>query len=373
VRLEGKKQPNIVKNNHNIAPRERTATTNALRSKKSTGQQRAATEERSGATAYEDSSGVAAQDIATFSRSRVLSKEELAHSGQFRSELRAGVATRSSQSSESDSAIADDWPDSPSESLILQASQSMVDGGELLNEHQAVEMARPSPPVTDPKGSSQSLIQKLVTLFAGRKKTIKKDENATHGKPNPVSSRVALHTLPARSRRPDPGPAQPPVVNSSLPRLTHRQVIPHVQRPRPNRHVYRDILPAPEHIDTGRIVVAKDMFTPVTIQRGFNSPSSTTTPLPMHRRNHSAGNLLDRDGDAWARWYSKHPTPQSNPFSRAPSAEDMASQHTGDLAWTQSCMQGTYEMKYSVANLSSGCRGFEPVEDKYPFVQGLCW
>jgi hypothetical protein len=223
------------------------------------------------------------------------------------------------------SSIEEDWSDSPSPSLILQAPVYEVVGDELCVQARTWPATNRSPTETRKCSLlSSSLLQTLVHLFAGRK-NVQKPGKSRQPHESSSSSANAVTSVNQDKvweiQRASSGRAATPAPLSSPPKLTHRQAILFIQRASAEnllqRSGYRDISPAPEHRKTGYAVTAKDTFMPLSIQRGFDAPSlspSLASPLE-HRRNHSAGNLLDRNGDAWARWHTKYPNMESNPSS----------------------------------------------------------
>jgi hypothetical protein len=310
------------------------------------------------------------REMLTFSKKRVDTIEEIAHCGHFQSGLCPKVTTMVDSPIANESAIEDDedvFPDSPPESLVMVASVCMDVNDQLQSQRRAGER---QPPLVTPKRSTYSSLQQapveeavvnqrqsqcheepdteqaslppvarkrsssststsssllqglvnlftgriIVNLFAGRKRSSKfnnreplKESRSDSSDTTSTNSHDGISWSPPSQPAHTPTPASPP-------KLTHRQVIPPIHRPTaqdPSRRPgYKRVPPAPEHRFTGYGVMAEDVFTPATIQRGFDVP---TSPPLGHRRNRSAGNLLDRDGDVWARWYDSK---ESGVFAR---------------------------------------------------------
>lgn len=252
---------------------------------------------------------------ATFRKERVASSEELENSGKRRSILRAVVAVSHTSSTAVDSD--EEVSDSPWASLVLEAP-----GGCVPASAAAREITRSS--------VSSTWLQTLVSLFAGRKKQVQVNKTEQHKPTAPVTPPVTTeasgpktaNVLPAEPAR----PATPP-----RPVLTHRQVIPSVQRASaedPARKPgYKEVPPAPHHPFVGYAVLAGDVFEPEVTQRGFKLPGSPKSTLSVptfeHSRNRSSDSLFNRKGDNWAVFHSKYKTPESNPFSRTNSEADL--------------------------------------------------
>jgi hypothetical protein len=267
--------------------------------------------------------------MSVFSKKHVASTNEIAHNDHFQSELRATVASAGSPSTACESGFEDSSSDSPFSSLVLTAPVYREVNGRLEEQSPAAsanEQSRAHSPKDEP--SFNWLTEALVNLFAGRRRS--KSMSSTDKRHASSTSTTVPNTATTDQAEPSAhlyaqntcARTPPPAV--SPPILTHRQVIPTVTRPQrkdPSRApVYKNEPCAPENKYTGYGVTAEDIFTPVTIQRGFNAPSSTPAPDDLlNRRNQSTSNLLDREGDVWARWHTKYPTPESHPFIRSPS------------------------------------------------------
>ncbi|KAH7072738.1 hypothetical protein BKA63DRAFT_554409 [Paraphoma chrysanthemicola] len=383
VRLESKRHTNFNKTHHKLGQRETNTTKNANRAKKATDPPPVVGQEQSDQTADRDDDENFTQDEPSFSKSRVPSTEEHYGFRNFRSELDTAATKTCGDSYESNSATAGRWTDSPPASLML-VSLPMVDAEELLNGEDAGEHIL-SPSVTDSRNSSTPFLQKLVTLFAGRRRSPDKDNSAyhstAHSKTSSTTSDSKSSSINPQSPTSEPIRRVPPP--NLLPRLTHQDVNPPVQRFDPAYPSYKEILPAPTYRDAGRPCSTIDTFAPASIHRGFDVPNQQTAPVPVHhRRNHSAGNLLDRDGDAWAKWHSKHPCPETNPFSRTHSCGSIAlsgaarssgSRYGDEQRDDQKCTQGHYNMEVRPANPSPEQLAASHIYDEYSFIPGIYW
>ncbi|KAH4071071.1 hypothetical protein HBI49_023470 [Parastagonospora nodorum] len=265
--------------------------------------------------------------VPSFAKKRVTSTEEIAHSGNFKSKIRAKASSNPhGRPASDDSAIFDDLYDSPPESLIIQAPiYREVDG--------RLEIQRPNKSVTEePKtdtsetsASPSSFIKTLVTLFAGRRQSPPKSDNGKHhfrsqSVPTPVKNIDHDNVENPRRAQSEYTPT-PPLAPPTPPRLTHAQVIPAIMRRVANEpsHVRRprEIFTAPLHKTTGGAVVFEDVFTPTEVQRGFHVPSATQTPEELEQcRTKSSSTLLDRNEDVWGRWHAKYEKRETHPFNR---------------------------------------------------------
>jgi hypothetical protein len=267
--------------------------------------------------------------ISNLSKKHVASKNEIAHNGHFQSELPTTVASAGSPPTACESGFEDSSSDSPPTSLVLTVPVYSEVNGRFEEQSPAAsvhEQSRAHSPKDEP--SFNWLTEALVNLFAGRRRS--KSISSTNKRHASSTSKTVPNTAtrdhvePSAHLYAQNECARTPPPATLLPKLTHRQVIPTVTRPQrkdPLRApVYKDEPCAPENRYTGYGVTAEDTFTPITVQRGFNAPSSTPAPdaLP-NRRNQSTSSLLDREGDVWARWHTKYPTPESHPFIRSPS------------------------------------------------------
>lgn len=279
---------------------------------------------------YEEDSGDVSKEVPSFSKQRVASMEEITHGGHFQSEIQAAVASVGSPSTACAPAIEEDPSDSPSASLVLTAPVYREVNGRLEPQSSPAPVTEQPPPKTLKNNSSSNwLTQLLVKLFAGRRRSVFKSHISKRNASSTHSYVPSIATIDQQERNVHPyaaqiqcAPTPPPVF--SPPKLTHRQVIPTVTRPEqkdPLRMpIYQDEPCAPENRYTGYGVTAEDKFTPVTVQRGFNAPCLPPVPDALaSRRNQSASSLLDREGDVWARWHTKYPTPESHPFIRSSS------------------------------------------------------
>jgi len=104
-----------------------------------------------------------------------------------------------------------------------------------------------------------------------------------------------------------------------------RTTIPSTQPPGadpPYRPGYIEEWSAPKHPTKGNAMVFQDIFTPETVQRGFD-------PRPLaHQRNMSELTLFDRKDDKWQQWHSKYPSPEKNPISTKYEGVDLVSWET---------------------------------------------
>jgi hypothetical protein len=262
----------------------------------------------------------------------------VASSSQYQSEVRVAKAEADGSPTRSEPPLDNDNDDNgdnndrmeiPSLSLILSAPVYRVVDDKLEVVYKAVEKAvdRPIPEARRRSFPSISVIQTVINLFAGRRDISKTRHPEKQRKICPEIPKTATasnhhenRTLPqADSCRVF---AHSPF--SSPPKLTVRQAIPPIQQLSTsdlfNQPGYsRDMAPASEHEATGYAVTAEDVLAPVKTQRGFHVPDPGLSPGPSlrHRSDHFAGNLLDRDGDVWARWHKRYSNSESNPFSRA--------------------------------------------------------
>lgn len=263
--------------------------------------------------------------VPSFTKKRVASTEETAHSGNFKSEIRTKASSKAHDRPASDeTAIFDDLYDSPDESLIIQAPIYRAVNGEL-------EIQRPTKSVTeDPiadtpetSTSSSSFMKTLVTLFAGRRQSPPKPDKGKHHSrsqsvPTPVKNTDHDDVEPPRRAQSEYTPT-PPLAPPTPPRLTHAQVIPEVMRRVPNDPSrtlrFREIPSAPLHRTTGGAVVFEDVFTPNEVQRGFNAPSAAQAPAELEQRRNKSWTMLDRNQDVWGRWHTKYEKREDHPFN----------------------------------------------------------
>lgn len=182
-----------------------------------------------------------------------------------------------------------------------------------------------------------SLLQKIVELFAGRKKRPKPIEPMarTEQKVHPVNSNydaLSEHSEPASTTEPQPvtepepepeqhpeppsAPRRAPPASFHQPLLTHAQVIPTVVKNNPCklRRPSVHVSPAPTYADTGKVFSTEDLYRAGIVHRGFSAHRPPRERVATgHKRNSSAGQLLDRQGDVWANWYSKRQEVGSEP------------------------------------------------------------
>jgi hypothetical protein len=290
-------------------------------------------------------------EIVSFSKKRIQTVEEIADNGQFQTVLRPKViAMVEAKPSAGECAIEDDsdnWPDSSAESLVQPASvRAKVDSKSKV-QHQGQEPE----PAAPARKSSFSLVVPVYEIVNGRLQLQRRDESAhsrspmkkTGGKPSPLPKRTSkpsssplpgvqrssslLQTIstlfagrkPSKSAAPStpspsppydphegiswipPHPATPPS-SPSAPRLTHAQAIPGPKRRRPikdstRRDFVYHVEPARAHRYTGYSALEPSRFTPTRVTKGFDVPTT------KERKKHDKRGIMDREGDAWAKWY----------------------------------------------------------------------
>ncbi|KAF2242684.1 hypothetical protein BU26DRAFT_609980 [Trematosphaeria pertusa] len=164
--------------------------------------------------------------------------------------------------------------------------------------------------------------QKLVTLFAGRRKSStaaaaaataekeKKKHIRRNTAPQPSTEPLpSTSTSTVQQQRPRPASqhslALQPASTPPAPALHQAQP----PAPRPMQP-YIDIPAAPAHPLTGHAAVAPDAHPPTVVQRGFEVPGSP--PLPRRRAQQTS--VLDRAGDAWAGYYANRTAVAAGPF-----------------------------------------------------------
>ncbi|CAO2649125.1 Nn.00g100740.m01.CDS01 [Neocucurbitaria sp. VM-36] len=190
------------------------------------------------------------------------------------------------------------------DSLSIQAVPLISPNREL----QAVLKAQSQQLVAPKRGHlSQSMLQKIITLFAGRRNT----QNGNSNNENSKKRSASILITQKLARKPEDlrAASEQAFTLPPKPRLTHAQVIPPILVAGPD-HLsrgpsYKDILPAPKHKYVGLATVAKDVCKPTVVQQGFEVVSESA-PIPPHRRNNSACKLLERSGDTWSKWYWKN-------------------------------------------------------------------
>lgn len=173
-----------------------------------------------------------------------------------------------------------------------------------------------------------TFLQKLVTLFAGRRRR----PHANEGRLRPVDEHEEIQfelppQLPLGERiLPRTLPLSPPVVAVHRP---YQPIEENIRAPY--------IAPAKAHKHTGDYSVAPDTFKPTEMQVGFIAPASSISPTVTVRRQNSDSILLDRDHTAWSKWYSKKPRPKNMPFAKAHRVEtrphELGEEATEQQAW----------------------------------------
>ncbi|OAL06890.1 hypothetical protein IQ06DRAFT_371994 [Phaeosphaeriaceae sp. SRC1lsM3a] len=173
---------------------------------------------------------------------------------------------------------------------------------------------------SEPSESARSTLQVIIELFTRRKKrgnAMKQKATTGQGPPRINSDTSSDQSGPASISdwSPTTEPSQPSPACFRPPLLTHAQVFPTVVKPIPCK-LHRPcvyITPAPPHIDNGKVFSAEDLYRADIVHRGFETRGSANYVVIEYKRNHSAGQLLDREGDMWANWYAKCNTVDSNP------------------------------------------------------------
>jgi hypothetical protein len=287
---------------------------------------------------YEDVSGDVLKQVPRSSKTCITSIEQTADSNHFQTKLCGEMAGKDESSTTIEPPINDDRSGSPPQSLFLLAPVYDHVEDELLEQGRTDSEAD----VSMPEGRKRSF-STIVNLFAGRKNISKlrntgqlrsscyattKAATNTEEHENGVIQRAVSERAPVSLRLP------------SSPKLRLRQALLPIQRSWGHDFAgspdYRDVSPAPEHRAAGYAITAKDTFTPASVQRGFDVPGQRLSSMPplRHKRNHSAGKLLDRDGDVWAKWHSQYASLENNLFPRMPSHKDCMykqTKDTGDL------------------------------------------
>ncbi|KAF2134017.1 hypothetical protein P153DRAFT_409395 [Dothidotthia symphoricarpi CBS 119687] len=313
------------------------------------------------------------QETPLFSRKRVPSVEEICNS--VRSALHAEIVAADENDSlssgdDTESSGNQSEPDSytnesPSASLLIQAPLYVPKRDRLEAVPHTHRRANAAP--RSHSDSDDSFLQRIVTLFAGRKVSTKAASIKKCNIPSPIAQSPAPeqneqtpYATPEQTRTPPP-----------IPRLTHSQAIPAVCSPEVE-HLslypdYTEILPAPEHPTTGYAVITDDIFIPTVVQRGFKVPK--TSPLEPRRKN-SAADLLDRDGDVWAQWSSKSSSPETMPFARMQSSgrwPDSRSTSTSEASRVDDEEQARRYNENANHDFDAD------IGYNYPFAQGRCW
>jgi hypothetical protein len=310
-----------------------------------------ASEEDEGAiVSDEDVEEEVEEEVPTFTKKRVASAEEVANSSYMRSSLRAAVDASHVPSAADESAIQEVESESPWASLLLETP--VVDGV-------ATPVSSSKPSGAQGTKSPAGWLRTIVSLFAGRKKPARMDKGKQHHRASPSPTTPATERRPPRvettqqtePERPATPPTPPP--SPSPPRLTHRETIPSVQPPSAkdpaHRRGYRDEPCAPLNHYMGYSILAKDVFEPEHVVRGFEapvSPVSSPESSLRYRRNQSDLSLFDRKDDKWMQWHMKHPTRESMPFSRTHSEVDLTHLNTNGV--------GTRRGRSSHSSASSG-------------------
>ena len=265
---------------------------------------------------YEDTDEGISEESLSFTKKRVLTLEENRLSGALKSELHSKVALRRSSRLSNNRRSTD-----PPKSLL----RDMPFYNAVSKPLEPTHACRPSEPA--------SLLQKITATFAwGRKNPeVKKYSDRSR-------SDTVIHST-----------RQTPFTTSSAhaPQATSAQTCTALKKPRPtlaeiihtvcvpgSEHLVRplacmSVRPAPAHRYVGYAVVARGASHPTILQRGFDAALSPPTPL-VQKRNHSAGNLVDRNGSPWATWHRKNPNADQMPFARTRSIGKELDQHGGD-------------------------------------------
>jgi hypothetical protein len=327
VQPEQQKHAKSTLNGHELAPGGKATATTVPRLHDLDNKGKA-TDDRpdTGATEHEDAPKV---DMPLFSKKRVESLEEIAHSGHLQSRLHAENKKMVNSHTANESADEIDYPDSPPASLLMEASAYMKRNAGIQQQCQREpETERFRPKAARKNSSSQPsssspLFKSIANLFGGRKRSNKKKEALKRSNSDLYECPTTHPHEGISWARAEPEHPPTPPTSPLEPKLTHTQVIPAVWRPTRydpwRRYGYKEILGAPAHWSQGTGVRDPDVFTPETVQRGFNVPNAapstsiqrgfevptTTRPAAprVPRREPSASRLLDRNSDPWARWY----------------------------------------------------------------------
>lgn len=309
------------------------------------------------------------------------------------------------QAPEASDTCAIDDNDDPPASLLVETRQSFIDYIKPAVQSLTIPL-QPSKP-------RQTLLQKVVTLFAGRRRTCR---STTQEMPCSIFKPTETqHRSVTTTSGPTPPPLSAPVRASSdlgstpTQSTTRKNLVGHPPvtisppyRPLEERLHEPFIAPAREHRYTGTQFVAPDVFKPAKVQRGFTNPSSapsTTSPLSptlVTRRQNSTALLLDRDETAWGKWYTKKPTAEDLPFAKVSSVSQRLDGVTEQQAWdahrakvlgpksrtasNKLSVQERKEIAEAVVqekaarlrNHPGHCFG-AVTGDVYPYQQGMCW
>lgn len=207
-------------------------------------------------------------------------------------------------------------------------------------------IVRSSTEPLQPQKHQSTFLQRLITLFAGRRRCSRSAKEGPRSASTSLQDQHQVDTTSFSPLHPIHTPRQTtfqvdgitlrpiPLKNLSLappilaPCRPYRPLDEHPQAP--------FIEPAKPHKYTGTYSVTPNIFAPAEIQVGFPSPPSTGPPLAIRRRN-SDSRLLDRDETVWGKWYAKRPNPEDLPFAKVHSnnrlhhlAEEITEQQTWD-------------------------------------------
>ncbi|KAF1360272.1 hypothetical protein EJ07DRAFT_155255 [Lizonia empirigonia] len=178
----------------------------------------------------------------------------------------------------------------------------------------------------EPRNLRPTFLQKVVTLFAGRRRSslVIKDRSRSEIKHSDTQS--ILSPAPRTPIPPKNLPLSPPVVVSHRPYqpLEENLRAPFIEPAKGNKY-------------TGDYSVLPDTFEPAEVQHGFASKARPVSPpiLPIRRQN-SDGILLDRNKTAWGKWYSKISKPEDLPFAKlqsSASSSQLDKELTEQSAW----------------------------------------
>ncbi|KAF9692598.1 hypothetical protein EKO04_009532 [Ascochyta lentis] len=216
-------------------------------------------------------------------------------------------------------AIEEDDNDPPI-SLLIESRESFIDYIKPAPRSATVPLRR--------SNGRPNFLQSVVRLFAGRRRRsiVNEDQPGSSSDQSKVQSQPSTAATNSLSAAPHPRTVSDPNVRSPtpIPRRNLPLCPPVLATHRPYRPLEEDlnepfIPPAKEHRYTGDYSVARDVFDPVEIHRGFTSPTSPVSPILAYRRQNSAATLLDRDKTAWGKWYAKTSKSESLPFARVKS------------------------------------------------------
>ncbi|KAF1830003.1 hypothetical protein BDW02DRAFT_573437 [Decorospora gaudefroyi] len=334
---------------------------------------------------YEELSELEEEDLLSYPKQPISSPEENHLSDTLESEPCAvasgshGCAIADDSEAASIGAMDDDCD--PSDSLLMLAPlcvPNLEDQCESLQEQeQPVPVVAAEEEVLEQGCTLSTWHQKLVNMFAGRKKVpgpqANKKRNSSTASPKPSRAEPVSPAVDSNEQH-NPEETLPPATPPQPPRLTLRQVLPSdaaiSAKHESVRPGYRQIRPAPMNAYTGYAVVTPDTFEPEIVQKGFaacqKSPEPANNPLAW-RRNNSASSLLDRDGNPWAVWNERNPEPNKMPFARSLSDSEVR------LHPRSAATRKPKGSPNAPGRLRAGSGFLASTGDQYPFAHGMCW